>query len=155
MREYVNIWDLKDYGIPCRITPVGVIKMKKRKYLMSDEEFAALSQKYPNLTQSDVSEIVELLAEKVYADMALHAQQSEIEQLKSKALGAMGTDGEMRFSDIELGMLRASLSDGRQALKEIMESAPVETPSGSDGIKMENQGRKKKHNDGSGGGGRR
>jgi hypothetical protein len=41
-------------------------------------------------------------------------------------------------------MLRASLSDGRQALKEIIEKTPVEAPLCSDGVKMKNQGREKK-----------
>jgi hypothetical protein len=40
--------------------------------------------------------------------------------------------------------LEASLSDGRQALKEIMKRMPIEAPLRSDGTKMKNQGRKKK-----------
>ena len=120
------------------------MNMKKYVYRMNDEEFAALVKKYPNATRSVVNEIEELLTQKMQADMALRAQLSEIELLKRKALGAMGTDSEMRFSDIESGMLCASLSDGRQALKEILEKTPVEAPSCSDGTKMKNQGRKKK-----------
>ena len=61
----------------------------------------------------------------MYAGMAERAQQSEIELLRNKALGAMVTEREMKFSDIESGMLRVSLSDGRQALKEIMEKKSV------------------------------
>ena len=118
--------------------------MKKSVYRMSDEEFAAFAEKHPNVSRNDVHEIEELLTQKMYTDMALRAQQSEIERLKSKALGAMGTDNEMKFSDIESGMLKASLSDGRQALKEIVEKTPVEVPSCSDGTKMKNQGCQKK-----------
>ena len=118
--------------------------MKENIYRMSEEEFTKLSKKYPHMTRNEVDEIDELLAQKMYADVGLRAQLSEIELLKYKALGAMGTDSEMRFSDIESGMLRASLSDGRQALKEIMEKTPVETPSCSDGTKMKNQKREKK-----------
>ena len=110
--------------------------IKKNVYRMSDEEFAAFARKYPSVTRNEVNEIEELLTQKMQADMALRTQLSEIELLKNKALGAMGTDSEMRFSDIESGMLRASLSDGRQALKEIMEKTPVEVPSCSDGTKQ-------------------
>ena len=95
--------------------------MKTNVYRMSDEEFADFARKHPGVTRDEISKIEELLTQKMHADMALRAQLSEVELLKSKALGAMGTDSEMRFSDIESGMLRASLSDGRQALKEIME----------------------------------
>ena len=118
--------------------------MVKDIYRMTDEEFADYEKKHPYATRSDVNEIEELLTQKVYADMALHARLSEIELLKNKALDAMGTDNEMKFSDIESGMLKASLSDGRQALKEIMEKTPVEAPLCNDGTKMRNQGRKKK-----------
>jgi len=111
---------------------------------MSDEEFAAFAKKNPNVTRSAIDEIEELQMQKVYADMGFRTQLSEIDHLKNKALGAMGTDSEMRFSDIESGMLRASLSDGRQALKEIMEKTPVEAPLRDDGTKMKNQGREKK-----------
>ena len=120
-------------------------------YRMTDEEIAEYTREHPNVTRGDINKIEERLIQKVYADMASRAQQSEIEQLRNKALGAMGTEREMRFSDIETGMLKASLSDGRQALKEIMEKTPVEVPLCNDGTKMKNQGRKKKHNDGSGG----
>ena len=118
--------------------------MKNNICRMSDEEFAEFSKRYPGVPRDGINEIEELLAQKMYAGMALRAQASEIELLKNKALGAMGTEREMKFSDIESGMLRASLSDGRQALKEIMENTPVEAPQCSDGTKMENQGRKKK-----------
>ena len=124
--------------------------MKKNAYCMNDEEFATLAEKYPHITRNEVNEIEEILTQKMYADMAERAQQSEIELLRNKALGAMGTEGEMKFSDIESGMLRASLSDGRQALKEIMEKTPVEPPKCSDGAKMKDQGIKKKHHDDAG-----
>jgi F0F1-type ATP synthase alpha subunit len=114
---------------------------------MTDEEFAEFAKRLPNLTRSFINEIEDILTQKVYADMAIRIQLSEIEQLKNKALNSMGTDSEMKFSDIEAGMLKASLSDGRQALKEIMEKTPVEAPSCSDGTEMKNQGCKKKHND--------
>jgi len=113
-------------------------------YRMTDEEFAQYAANHPNVTKSDINEIEELLSQKMLADLALRARLSEIEMLKNKALGAMGTEHEMDFSDVERGMLRASLSDGRQALKEIMEKTPVEAPSCSDGTKMRNQGREKK-----------
>jgi F0F1-type ATP synthase alpha subunit len=125
--------------------------MKNSVYRMSDEEFATFTQKHPSVTRNDINELEELLTQKMYSDMALRNQRSEIELLKNKALGAMGTDREMRFSDIESGMLRASLSDGRQALKEILAETPDETPTCSDGTKMKNQGCKKKHHDDSGG----
>ena len=124
--------------------------MKKNAYCMNDEEFATLAEKYPHITRNEVNEIEEILTQKMYADMAERAQQSEIELLRNKALGAMGTKGEMKFSDIESGMLRASLSDGRQALKEIMEKTPVESPKCNDGTKMKDQGIKKKHYDDAG-----
>jgi len=41
-------------------------------------------------------------------------------------------------------MLDASLLDGCQALKEIIEKIPVEVPLCNDGTKMKNQGIKKK-----------
>ena len=113
-------------------------------YRMTDEEFAEYVKRHPYATRSDISEIEELLTQKMYADMALRARQSEIELLKDKALDAMGTDSEMKFSDIESGMLRASLSDGRQALKEIIEKTPVDAPSCGDGTMMKNQGYEKK-----------
>jgi len=119
-------------------------------YRMTDEEFAKFSRTHPNVKQSDISDIEEFFAQKMLVDTALRAQGTEIEFLKETALGAMGTDREIKFSDIESGMLRASLSDGRQALKEIMESIPVETPSCNDGTKMKDQGRKKKRNDSAG-----
>ena len=117
--------------------------MGKNVYGMTDDEFAEFARRHPDVARSTIEEIEELLAQKMYADMALNARMSEIELLKNKALGAMGTDKEMKFSDIETGMLRASLSDGRQALKEIMEKTPVEVPSCNDGTKTKNQGRKK------------
>jgi len=118
--------------------------MGKNVYRLTNEEFADYAKKHPNVTRSDIAEIEEFLTKKMYDDMALRTQLSEIEILKRKALGAMGTDGEMRFSDIESGMLKASLSDGRQALKEIMEKTPVEAPPCNDGAKMKNLGREKK-----------
>ena len=118
--------------------------MRKDVYRLSDEEYAEFSKKYPDVMRNAINEIEELLTQKVQADMAMRTRNSEIEHLKNKALGAMGTEQEMKFSDIESGMLRASLSDGRQALKEIIEKTPVEAPSNSDGEKMRNQGREKK-----------
>ena len=118
--------------------------MGKNVYRMTDEEFAEYAREHPNVTRSDIDKIEELLTKKMYEDMALRTQLSEIELLKNKALGEMGTDSEMKFSDIESGMLRASLSDGRQALKEIMEKTPVEAPLCNDGTNMKNLGREKK-----------
>ena len=115
--------------------------MAKNICQLTDEEFASFAEKYPNVKRSDVEE---LIVQKILADTAFRAQQSEIEFLKNKALNAMGTDHEMKFSDIESGMLKASLSAGRQALKEIMEKTPVEAPSCGDGTKMKNQGHEKK-----------
>jgi len=115
--------------------------MANSGYRMSDEGFAALAKKYPDLKRSDIESVV---SEDLLKDMAFHARRSEIDFLKNKALGAMGTDREMSFSEIEAGMLKASLSDGRQALKEILEKTPVETPLCDDGTKMNDRGRKKK-----------
>ena len=115
--------------------------MVENEYSMTDEAFAAFAEKYPNVKRSDVEELV---AKEILSDKAYRAQRSEIEFLKRKALDAMGTDREMKFSDIESGMLRASLSDGRQALKEIVEKTPVETPTCNDGTPMKNAGLKKK-----------
>jgi hypothetical protein len=123
------------------------VTVTRDKGFLSDEEFASFSKKYPSVERSDIEELV---TKKMIEAMGLRAQKSEIENLRNKALGAMGTDQEMRFSDIESGMLRASLSDGRQALKEIMENIPVETPPCEDGTRMRDQGRKKKRNDGTG-----
>jgi len=114
--------------------------MRNNDFRLTKKEFANFSKKYPNVKQSDVEE---LFVRKLLTDKAYQAQQSEIEFLKNKALGAMGTDQEMDFSDIESGMLKASLTDGRQALKEIMERTPVEAPLCSDGTKMKDQGIKK------------
>ena len=111
---------------------------------MNDEEFNSFSKKHPNVTRNAINEIEEILTQKMYSEMALRTQLSEIELLRNKALGSMGTDNEMKFSDIELGMLKASFSDGRQALKEIIEKTPIETPLCNDGTKMKNQGREKK-----------
>jgi len=118
--------------------------MGKNIYRMTDDEYKIFAKKYPMVSRGDMNKVEELLTQKMYADMASHARMSEIELLRNKALGAMGTEQEMKFSDIESEMLRASLSDGRQALKEIMEKTPVEAPLSDDGAKMENQGRKKK-----------
>ena len=115
--------------------------MANNEYRMADKAYAAFAEKYPNVKRSDVEE---MFAKEMLAAKAYQVQRSEIEFLKSKALAAMGTDGEMNFSDIESGMLRASLSDGRQALKEIMEKTPVEKPLCGDGTQMKNQGREKK-----------
>jgi hypothetical protein len=115
--------------------------MAKKGYCMTDETFASFAEKYPNVKRSDVED---LFAHELFKTMANRLQCSEIESLKSKALGMMGTDQEMSFSDIERRMLQASLSDGRQALEEIIEKIPVEAPLRSDGTKMKNQGRKKK-----------
>ena len=78
------------------------------------------------------------------------ADQNVYSRKARKIHDAMGTDQEMRFSDIESGMLRASLADGRQALKDIIEGIPIEVPSCDDGTMMKNQGRKKKHHDSTG-----
>ena len=115
--------------------------MAKKGYWLTDEEFASFAEKYPNVNQSDVED---LFAQKLLTSTVNRHQRSEIENLKKKALGVMGTDQEMKFSDIEARMLEASLSDGRQALKEIMERIPVEAPFCVDGTKMKNQGIKKK-----------
>jgi len=117
---------------------------------MTDEEFADFAKTHPHVKRSDIGDIEEILTQKILTDTALRTQKSEIEFLRSKALGAMGTDHEMKFSDIESGMLNASLADGRRALKDIMENTPVEAPSCSDGTKMKDQGRKKKRNDSAG-----
>jgi hypothetical protein len=116
-------------------------------HYLSDDEFAVFSKKYPNVERSDIEEIV---SRKMLEAMASKARHSEIDRLRIMALGAMGTAQEMKFSDIESGMLRASLSDGRQALKDILENTPVEAPLCDDGTKMKDQGRKKKHHDGTG-----
>jgi len=121
--------------------------MANSEYHMTDEAYDLFAEKYPNVKRSDIEE---LFVREILTGTAYQAQRSEIEFLKSRALDAMGTDREMRFSDIESGMLRASLSDGRQALKEIMEKTPVETPSCSDGTAMKNMGRKKKLDDDTG-----
>jgi len=115
--------------------------MAWEKYHMTDEGYASFAKKYPGVKRSDVEE---LLAQEMHAARAFQAQRSEIEFLKTKALKAMGTDQEMRFPDIEAGMLKASLSDGRQALKEIMEKTPIDLPICEDGTKMKDQGLKKK-----------
>jgi hypothetical protein len=116
-------------------------KMAHNKYFMTDESFESFAEKYPNVKRSDVED---LFAQELLNSTVNRVQRSEIESLKSKALGVMGTDQEMKFSDIESGMLMASLSDGRQALKEIMENIPVEAPTCTDGTKMKDQGSKKK-----------
>jgi hypothetical protein len=118
--------------------------MKNNNLRLTDDEFASFAKKYPNVKRGDVEE---LLAHKMLTDMAYRSQRSEIDFLKNIALGAMGTDKEMSFSDIEAGMLKASLSDGRQALKEILEATPVEAPMCDDGTKMRDQGVKKKLHD--------
>jgi hypothetical protein len=130
-----------------RIISGGEIRMTNNRYRMTDEAFALFAKKYPQVDRSDVEEMI---AQEMLTAMAYRAQRSEIEALKNKALAAMGTDQEMKFSDIESGMLRASLSDGRQTLKDIIESTPVEAPRCGDGTKMEDQGLKKKHHDGAG-----
>ena len=114
--------------------------MAKKGCLISDEVYATFAKKYPNVKRSDVED---LLSQEILTAKAKQATNSEIEFLRNKAIGAMGTEREMKFSDIESEMLRASLSDGRQALKEIIEKIPVEAPLCSDGTKMENQGAKK------------
>ena len=114
--------------------------MGNSRYRMTDEAFATFAEKYPNVKRSDVEE---LLSHEIFVTMAERARGSEIEFLKSRALSAMGTEREMKFPDIESGMLKASLSDGRQALKEIIEKTPVEAPSCSDGTNMKDQGIKK------------
>jgi hypothetical protein len=115
--------------------------MAKKGYWITDEEFASFAEKYPNVKRSDVEDLV---AQKLLISTINRLKRSEIESLKKQALGVMGTDQEMNFSDIESRMLEASLSDGRQALKEIIEKIPIETPLCSDGTKMKNQGIKKK-----------
>ena len=115
--------------------------MTKKGYCMTDETFASFAEKYPNVKRSDVEA---LFAQELFKTTINQLQRSEVENLKNKALGVMGTDQEMSFSDIERGMLEASLSDGRQALKEIMEEISIEAPLRSDGTKMKNQARKKK-----------
>jgi hypothetical protein len=108
---------------------------------MTDEAFASFAEKYPDVKRCDLEE---LLTREMLAERALCAQRSEIGALRRMALDAMGTEREMRFSDVEMGMLQASLADGRQALKEIMEKTPVETPACGDGATMRNSGRQKK-----------
>ena len=115
--------------------------MSNKKYQITDEDFASFAKKYPDMKRNDIED---LFARATFATKAESAQRSEIALLKSKALSAMGTENEMRFSDIETLMLKASLLDGRHALKEIIEKIPVETPLCKDGTKMKNQGRKKK-----------
>ena len=117
--------------------------MAKKGYCMTDEEFSSFAEKYPNVKRSDVEDLV---AQMLFKTTINQLQHSEIASLKNKALGVMGTDQEMSFSDIEKRMLNASLSDGRQALKEIIEKIPVEVPVCNDGTKMKNQGIKKKCN---------
>ena len=121
--------------------------MTKDIYHMSDEMFATFTKKYPDVKRSDIEDI---FAQGMFAATAEKAQRSEIEGLKNKAIGSMGTSHEMKFSDIESGMLKASLADGRQALEEIIGKIPIEAPRCSDGTKMENQGSKKKHHDNAG-----
>jgi hypothetical protein len=124
--------------------------MSKKTSYLTEKELADFREKYPNVTEEDISKLEKLILEKQYTDLAMNARSSEIEMLKNKALGAMGTKDEMSFSTIEAGMLKASLSDGRNALKEILEATPVEAPRDSDGTTALNQGRKKKHINNSG-----
>ena len=126
-------------------------EMANNGYRLTDEELASFAEKHPDVKRSDIRDMEDLFTQKMLEDKAYRAQRSEIDFLKNIALGKMGTDQEMSFSDIESGMLRASLADGRQALKEIMEKTPVEAPACSDGAKMRNRGRKKKHHDDAGG----
>jgi hypothetical protein len=121
--------------------------MANKDYHITADEFASFANKHPNVSRSDINELERILKRKILADMALDSRQSEIESLRGKAIGAMGTDREMRFSDIESEMLRASLADGRHALKEIIEQMPTETPTCQDGSKMRDRGRKKKRDD--------
>jgi hypothetical protein len=123
----------------------GGNEMSKKVSYLTDKEIASFKEKYPNVTDEEISELVKLILEKQYTDLAMDTRSSEIEKLRRKALGAMGTKDEMRFSDVEAGMLKASLSDGRNALKEILEATPVEAPRSSDGTATLNQGSKKKH----------
>ena len=80
--------------------------MANNRYRITDEIFASFAKKYPNVERSDVED---LLSQEIFVSMADRAQGSEIAFLKNKALGAMGTEREMKFSDIESGMLRACL----------------------------------------------
>lgn len=121
--------------------------MGKENYHVTDEAFALFAEKYPNVRRSDVEA---LLTQEMLVGLARRAQQSEVEALKNQALNTMGTGQEMAFADLESRMLKASLSDGRHALKEIMEKTPTVAPLCSDGTKMKDQGRKKKHHDNTG-----
>jgi len=109
---------------------------------MTDEEFSSFAEKYPNVKRSDVEDLV---AQMLFKNTVNQLKHSEIESLKNKALGMMGTDQEMSFSEIEKRMLNACHLDGCQALKEIIEKIPVKVPLCNDGTKMKNQGIKKKH----------
>jgi hypothetical protein len=76
--------------------------MSKKGYFMTDKTFASFAEKYPNVKKNDVKA---LLAQELFKTTINRLQHSEIENLKNKALGVMGTDQEMNFSDIEKKML--------------------------------------------------
>jgi hypothetical protein len=117
--------------------------LKKTYNHLNESELLALAEKYPGIDRNAIDEIEIILSQKSCSEKAEQARISEVEVLRKKALELMGTSGEMKFSDIESGMLRASLSDGRQALKDILETMPVKVPVSSDGTKAKNMGRKK------------
>jgi len=98
-----------------------------------------LQNKYPDV------DIQAKIASRLPGFDVQNLYRSEIEKLKASALSSMGTPEEMSFNDIELGMLQAALSDGRGALKDIIEAIPVDVPVPAEGTTVRNRGKGKKN----------
>ena len=71
---------------------------------------------HPNKTRTEIDEFKELVSRKIFGDAVYKTRKSEVELLRRKMLSAMETAGEMGFFDIELDMLKASLTDGLRSL---------------------------------------
>jgi hypothetical protein len=102
------------------------------------KEISLLSEKYPGC------DIIELLRQERHNYAADKIKRSEIEYFKNLAVSSLGTKQEIPFDDFERGLLKAALTDGRNAFQDYLEIIPEEAPITDDGTKMQNHGFEKK-----------
>jgi hypothetical protein len=120
--------------------------MSWKKEYQADKEVQDIVAKIRDLQNKRPGEdVMAQIAKNLSGINVQKLYRSEIENLRVAALSSMGTPGEMSFGDIERGMLRASLSDGREALKDIIENMPVSAPLPEEGTTVRNRGKGKKN----------
>ncbi len=104
-----------------------------------DKFIETMTKKHPETADIELQ-----LLQGIQDNQGNRIRKSEIDNFKQLAMSSMGTDKEMAFKDVEAGFLQAALMEGRNGLKEYLESLPLETPVDDSGKKHNDRGKEKK-----------